>query len=112
VVEFFKILGEQNVPEEKVPVHLIEVATHFAQTREALAALEPDDPATRDIVERADAAMKAGRLDEADLLAMEAEQAEIAAARKTRQSRGKPKKLRISVCCTRRRIAGCAAISQ
>ena len=44
VVEFFKILGEQNVPEEKIPARLIEVATHFTQTRDAVAVLEPDDP--------------------------------------------------------------------
>src|SRR5215469_12098032 len=37
VVEFFKILGEQDVPEEKIPARLTEVATHFAQTRDALA---------------------------------------------------------------------------
>jgi hypothetical protein len=42
VGEFFKILGEQAVPEEKVPARLIEVATHFAQTRDALAALALD----------------------------------------------------------------------
>ena len=36
VGEFFKILGDQNVPEEKVPVRLIEVASHFrADTRRA-----------------------------------------------------------------------------
>ena len=44
VVEFFKILGEQDVPEEKAPARLIEIATHFAQTRAELAALELDDP--------------------------------------------------------------------
>ena len=44
VGEFFKILGEQNVAEEKVPARLIEIATHFAQTRDELGALEPDDP--------------------------------------------------------------------
>jgi hypothetical protein len=44
VVEFFKILGEQDVPEDKAPTRLIEIATHFAQTRDELAALEPDDP--------------------------------------------------------------------
>ena len=28
VAEFFKILGEQNVPQKKIPVRLIEIATH------------------------------------------------------------------------------------
>ena len=31
VTAFFKILGEQKVPEEKVPVRLIEIATHFGE---------------------------------------------------------------------------------
>jgi hypothetical protein len=34
VAEFFKILGEQNVPEEKIPARLTEIATHFTQTRD------------------------------------------------------------------------------
>ena len=44
VAEFFKILGEQDVPEDKIQFRLIEVATHFGQTRDELAALVPDDP--------------------------------------------------------------------
>ena len=44
VSEFFKILGEQNVPDEKIPTRLIEIATHFTQTQAELAALEPSDP--------------------------------------------------------------------
>jgi hypothetical protein len=28
VTEFFKILGEQKVPEEKVPLRLIDIANH------------------------------------------------------------------------------------
>src|ERR1700731_1003453 len=31
VVKFFKILGEQDVPEEKAPARLVEIATHFSQ---------------------------------------------------------------------------------
>jgi hypothetical protein len=49
VAEFFKILGEQNVPDEKIPARLIEVATHFAQTQSQLAALEPSDPHAADL---------------------------------------------------------------
>jgi hypothetical protein len=47
VGQFFRILGERKVPEDKVPARLIEIATHFAQTRDELAALEPDDPHVR-----------------------------------------------------------------
>jgi hypothetical protein len=46
-------VGEQNVPEEKAPSDLIEIATHFAQTRDALAALEPDDPRAAALTQQA-----------------------------------------------------------
>ena len=29
VAEFFKILGEQNVPQEKIQARLVEIANHF-----------------------------------------------------------------------------------
>jgi hypothetical protein len=64
VAEFFKILGEQNVPEEKIPVRLIEVATHFAQTRDELSALEPDDSHAAELARSAKQALDAGRLAE------------------------------------------------
>jgi hypothetical protein len=38
IVELFKILGEQDVPEEKLKDHLVEIATHFTATRDILAA--------------------------------------------------------------------------
>jgi tetratricopeptide (TPR) repeat protein len=74
VVEFFKILGEQNVPQKKIPVRLIEIATHFAQTRDELASLEPDDPQAAEL---ARSAKDAGRWAEADNLLDSAKEAEL-----------------------------------
>jgi hypothetical protein len=81
VSEFFKIVGEQNVPEDKVPTRLIEVATHFAQTRDVLAALEPDDPHAAELAQRAKQALDSGRLTEADALLDQAQETELAASR-------------------------------
>jgi hypothetical protein len=89
VVEFFKILGEQNVPEEKVPARLIEVATHFKQTRDELAALEPDDPHAAELSHSAKESLDNGRLTEADRLLDQAKEAELAAFRQARDLKEK-----------------------
>jgi hypothetical protein len=68
VTEFFKIVGKQNVPEEKIPALLIEIATHFAQTRDTLAALEPDDPHAAELARQAKEAFDSGRLLEAEAI--------------------------------------------
>lgn len=87
--EFFKILGEQNVPDEKIPARLIEIATHFAQTRDELAALEPDDPHAASLTRSAKAALDAGRLTEADGLLDQAKEAELAAFRQAHELKEK-----------------------
>jgi tetratricopeptide (TPR) repeat protein len=87
VAEFFKILGEKNVPEEKIPVRLTEVATHFAQTRDGLATLETDDPHAAELARAAKTALDAGRLAEADNLLDQAKEAELAALRQARELR-------------------------
>jgi tetratricopeptide (TPR) repeat protein len=89
VGEFFKILGEQNVPEEKVPARLIEIATHFAQTRDELATLEPDDPRTAELARSAKEALDSGRLIEADTRLDEAKEAELSAFRQARELKQK-----------------------
>jgi hypothetical protein len=86
VTEFFKILGEQSVPEEKVPVRLIEIATHFAATRDQLAALEPDDPHAAEMAGQAKDALDKGRLAEADALLDRAKESEAAALREARKT--------------------------
>jgi len=85
VVEFFKILGEQNVPEEKIPARLIEVATHFTQTRDAVAVLEPDDPHASELARAAKQALDSGRLAQADAMLDQAKDGELAALRQTRE---------------------------
>jgi hypothetical protein len=89
VAKFFKILGDQNVPEEKIRERLSEIATHFAQTRDELAALEPDDPHTAELTRLAKAALDAGRLTEADGLLDQAKEAELAASRQARELKEK-----------------------
>jgi hypothetical protein len=89
VAEFFKILGEQNVPEKKIPARLVEIATHFAQTRSALAALTPDDPHAAELARSASSALDAGRLAEADNLLGQAKEMELAAFRQARELKQK-----------------------
>jgi tetratricopeptide (TPR) repeat protein len=85
VGEFFKLLGEQSVPEEKVPARLIEIATHFAQTRDELTALEPDDPHAAELARSAKEALDSGHLTEADALLDQAKEGELAALRQARE---------------------------
>jgi tetratricopeptide (TPR) repeat protein len=84
-VTMLRIIGQQDVPLEKLPQKLAEVAEQYKSAMERLASLDPQDPVTRDLVARADAAFKAGQLDEADQLVSQAEQAEIAAAHQAQQ---------------------------
>jgi hypothetical protein len=89
VGEFFKILGEKNVSEEKIPARLIEIATQFAQTRDDLTALEPDDPHTAELTGSAKQALDSGRLTEADALLDQAKEGELAALRQARDLKQK-----------------------
>jgi tetratricopeptide (TPR) repeat protein len=84
-VTMLRIIGQQDVPFEKLPQKLAEVAEQYKSAMERLAALDPQDPTTRDLVARADAAFKAGRLDEADQFVGRAEEAEVAAARQAEE---------------------------
>jgi len=94
VIEFFKILGEQDVPEEKVPAQLIEVATHFTQTRDELAALEPDDQHAAELTRSAKQALDSGRLTEADALLDQAKEGELAALRQASELEQKAREAR------------------
>src|SRR5437762_4565837 len=89
VVEFFRILCEQDVSEEKVPARLIEVAIHFAQTRDALVTLEPDDAHAAALARSAKQALDSGRLTEADALLDQAKEGELAALRQARELKQK-----------------------
>ena len=87
VIEFFRILGEQHVPEEKLKDRLVEIATRFATTRDVLAALEPDDPRAAELVGQATDALDQGRLAEAEALLNQAKELEAAALREARKLR-------------------------
>jgi tetratricopeptide (TPR) repeat protein len=84
-VTMLHIIGQQDVPFEKLPQKLAEVAEQYKSAMDRLAALDPQDPITRDLVARADAAFKAGRLNETDQLVGQAEDAEVAAARQAQE---------------------------
>src|ERR1700731_648936 len=84
-VSMLRIIGQQDVPPEKLPQKLAEVAAQYKSAMDRLAALDPQDPITSDLVDRAKAAMKAGQLVDADQLVSEAEQVELAAAQRADQ---------------------------
>ena len=81
---FFQTLGEQNVPPEQLTSKLIEIASRFEATRQRLAALDPDDPATKALVDQAQVALGKGHPDEASALLQRVEEAELAAAAQAR----------------------------
>jgi tetratricopeptide (TPR) repeat protein len=81
-VTMLQIIGQEDVPVERLPRKLIEVAEQYKSAMDRVAGLDSRDPATRDLVEQAEAALKSGHLDEADQLLSRAEQDEVAAARK------------------------------
>jgi hypothetical protein len=89
VTEFFRILGEQNVPEDKLTLRLVEIATHFSQTRNEMAALDPEDPGSAELVHEAKAVLDAGRLTEAEGLLGRARTVEMAAYRHSLELRNK-----------------------
>ena len=77
------------MPNEKAPARLIEIATHFAQTRDALAALEPDDPHAAELTRQASGALEKGQLAEADALLDRAKETELAAFRQAHELKHK-----------------------
>jgi tetratricopeptide (TPR) repeat protein len=85
VGEFFRIVGKNDVPLEKVPERLSEIAQHFARTRDTLAALEPDDPHIADIVGQATKVLEDGQLSDADTLLDQAQEFELAALRQAQE---------------------------
>jgi tetratricopeptide (TPR) repeat protein len=87
VSEFFRIVSREDVPAEKVPERLVEIAAHFAQTRDTLAALDPDDPHLVEMVGSATRALEAGRLSDADQLLDKAKDFELIALRQAQELR-------------------------
>ena len=81
VVEFFRILGQKEVPLEKLLETLAQIAARHREMLDRLTALNPEDPAVKAQIEKARAAIKAGDYDRADRLLSEAESGDLAAVR-------------------------------
>ena len=82
---FFRILGEEAIPPEKLAQRLTQIAEDYRKLREQIKTLDPDDPGLKALRDQALAAIDAGRLDEArDLLTriVQARQPGIAMAQK------------------------------
>ena len=84
MIGFLRTLGEQNVPPEKITAKLIEIANQAIATRQRLAPLEPDDPATKALVDQAKVELDKGHPDAASALLQRAEEAELASAAQAR----------------------------
>lgn len=84
-LSMLRILGEHDVPLEQLPRKLLDIAGQYQQAMQRLAALNPQDPITRDLADRTQTAIKDGQFQEADELLSQAEQIEIAAAHQAQQ---------------------------
>src|SRR5215472_15175596 len=89
VTEFLRILGQQDVREDTINERLVQIAAHFAEAQNELAALDPDDPHAVELADQARQALDAGRLTEADSLLDQAKEIELAAFRQAQELRKK-----------------------
>ena len=87
-----RILDQRDVPLEQLPQKLAEVADQYKKFQAQLAALNPQNPLARGLVEQAQAEIKVGKADsliKAHQLLRQAKQAQIAAAQQARNLRQK-----------------------
>jgi len=84
-----RIVGEQDVPLERLSETLNRVANDYKQLQAQAAALNPDSPVAHGLVDRAQIAITAGRLGEARQFLAQARQVQIAAAQEARKLRQK-----------------------
>jgi len=76
-----RIVGEQSdLPDERLAEALTKVANDYKRLQAQVAALNPDNPAARNLVDRARSEIAAGHFAAAHQLLSEARQAQIAAA--------------------------------
>ena len=80
-----RIVGEQDVPLERLSETLYRVANDYKRLREQAAALNPDNPTAEALVEQAKPEIEAGHLGRARELLRQATQAQIAAAQQAYQ---------------------------
>jgi tetratricopeptide (TPR) repeat protein len=84
--KLLKIVGEDpNIPEDKLAEALSKVAADYQRLQAQLAALNPDNPQARELVEQAKPEIDAGHFDRAHELLRQATQAQIAAAQQAYQ---------------------------
>jgi tetratricopeptide (TPR) repeat protein len=88
-LSLLRIIGEREVPLEQLPQKLAEVAAQFQKFQAQLAALNPQNPLARSLVEQAQAEIKSGNFTKAHELLGQAKQAQIAAAQEARELRQK-----------------------
>lgn len=83
-----KIVGEDpNIPEDKLADALSNVAINYQRLKTQVAALNPDNPTAKALVEQAKLEIDAGHFDRAHELLRQATQAQIAAAHEARKLR-------------------------
>jgi tetratricopeptide (TPR) repeat protein len=82
-----RIVGEQDVPLERLTETLYRVANDYKRLQEQAAALHPNNPMARDLVTQARAVIDAGQFEQAHQLLREATQAQLAAAQAARKLR-------------------------
>jgi tetratricopeptide (TPR) repeat protein len=82
-----RIVGEQDVPLERLSETLNRVANDYKRLQAQAAALNPENPTARWLVAQAKAAIDAGQLAQAHELLREATQAQLAAAQAARKLR-------------------------
>ena len=82
-----RIVGEQDVPLERLSETLLRVANDYKRLQAQAAALNSDNPLARDLVTQAKAAIGIGKFGQAHQLLRQATQAQLAAAQTARQLR-------------------------
>ncbi|HEY0419533.1 MAG TPA: hypothetical protein VGC80_08435, partial [Acetobacteraceae bacterium] len=85
VIGFFRIVGEQDVPQDQIEVKLVEIVARHRAILDHWSVFDTTDPATTALSVSAKAAIDAGRYDEADALLLRAGEQEAAAARQAEQ---------------------------
>src|SRR5215831_11670979 len=85
VVTLLHILDQEEVPLERLPQKLSEIAEQYKKFQAQLAALNPQNPLARKLAEQAETEIKAGRFEQAHQLLRQVTQADIAAAQQARE---------------------------
>ena len=85
VIGFFRILGEQNISPEQIPLKLGQIAERHRAMLDRWSVLDATDPAVAALATEAKTAIDNGRYDDADALLQRAQEQDVAAARQADQ---------------------------